>query len=315
MQDEERAAEILRDLLKDKLAVTKWKELLELAGRCYRYSAKNIVFLYNQKPDATLVADFQSWKKVNRYVKRGTHGIYIGVSDLTRNKYVFDISDTEGADINLTWDLSGKKAAYIAYLDQHGYVQDSGEPEDQLLSEFLQKKADEVMKHPEYMKMMERLSGCEEFVKSSITYLLESRCGIQTDSDLSGIHRVPGNALSAIFKCVVDVSRPILRAVNYNIERMEREGIDYGRISERIHRSENRDSLHIGRGRTVLSGHSRTVGTGDAEKFRMVSKFSERFQKVPNCTEKSQIVPKKFRKIINATKNSCVYVTDMVYYK
>ena len=38
MQDEERAAEILRDLLKDKLAVTKWKELLELAGRCYRYS-------------------------------------------------------------------------------------------------------------------------------------------------------------------------------------------------------------------------------------------------------------------------------------
>lgn len=80
MQDEERAAEILRDLLKDKLAATKWKELLELAGRCYRYSAKNIVFLYNQKPDATLVADFQSWKKVNRYVKRGTHGIYIGLS-------------------------------------------------------------------------------------------------------------------------------------------------------------------------------------------------------------------------------------------
>lgn len=270
MQDEERAAEILRDLLKDKLAATKWKELLELAGRCYRYSAKNIVFLYNQKPDATLVADFQSWKKVNRYVKRGTHGIYIGVSDLTRNKYVFDISDTEGADINLTWDLSGKKAAYIAYLDQHGYVQDSGEPEDQLLSEFLQKKADEVMKHPEYMKMMERLSGCEEFVKSSITYLLESRCGIQTDSDLSGIHRVPGNALSAIFKCVVDVSRPILRAVNYNIERMEREGIDYGRISERIHRSENRDSLHIGRGRTVLSGHSRTVGTGDVADVREI---------------------------------------------
>lgn len=267
MQEEERTTRILHDLISGDQSGRKWKAFLELAGRCYRYSADNIVLIYDQKPDATLLADFTTWKKVNRYVKRGQHGIYIGVSDLTRDKYVFDISDTEGADVELTWNLAEKKAAYIAYLDTHGYIQDSGQPEDQVLADFLRKKADEVIKHPEYSQRAEWLSDYSSLIKNSITYMLETRCGIHsqiTDHAFDEIVSVPEDLRSAVIKYICDVSRPILRAVSYNIEKMEREGIDYGRISERVHRSENRNSLHTGGARPVLSGYSRSNGAGDA---------------------------------------------------
>lgn len=42
-----------------------------------------------------------TWKKVNRYVKRGGKGTAI-------NPYVFDISDTDGKKRNLTWSLEVK---------------------------------------------------------------------------------------------------------------------------------------------------------------------------------------------------------------
>ena len=55
----------------------KWREILELTGRLYRYEFENVVLIHAQRPGATLVADFDTWKKVNRYVKRGSKGIAI----------------------------------------------------------------------------------------------------------------------------------------------------------------------------------------------------------------------------------------------
>ena len=52
-----------------------WKSVLRLAGQIYRYEFDNVLMVYAQKPHATLVADFATWKKVGRYVKRGSKGI------------------------------------------------------------------------------------------------------------------------------------------------------------------------------------------------------------------------------------------------
>lgn len=49
-----------------------WKSVLRLAGQIYRYEFDNVLMVYAQKPHATLVADFDTWKKVGRYVKRGS---------------------------------------------------------------------------------------------------------------------------------------------------------------------------------------------------------------------------------------------------
>ena len=64
--------------------------------------------MYVQRPNATLVGDYDSWKKVGRYVKRGSKGIAIFPSKVLKPhmRYVFDISDTAGRNVNLTWNLN-----------------------------------------------------------------------------------------------------------------------------------------------------------------------------------------------------------------
>lgn len=86
-----------------------WRDVLRLAGKIYKYEFDNVVMVYAQKPHASLVADYDSWKKVDRYVQRGAIGAAIFpsralVSD--RIRYVFDLRDTGGRDRKLTWELS-----------------------------------------------------------------------------------------------------------------------------------------------------------------------------------------------------------------
>ena len=54
-----------------------WKSICRLTGQLYRYEFDNILMVYMQRPGAKLVADFDTWKKVGRYVRRGSKGIAI----------------------------------------------------------------------------------------------------------------------------------------------------------------------------------------------------------------------------------------------
>lgn len=98
-----------------------WKSVCRLTGRLYRYEFDNILMIYMQRPNATLVADYDTWKdhRVGRYVKRGSKGIAIFPSRALKPymRYVFDISDTGGRDTHLIWELDEeKRQAYAAYL-------------------------------------------------------------------------------------------------------------------------------------------------------------------------------------------------------
>ena len=98
-------------------SATKWQDVLRLAGQLYRYEFDNIIMIYAQRPHSTLVADYDTWKKVERYVKRGSKGIAIFPSKALnpRMRYVFDIGDTGGRNAKLTWDLEGDRLQQ--YLD------------------------------------------------------------------------------------------------------------------------------------------------------------------------------------------------------
>ena len=57
------------------------------------------------------MADYDTWKKVGRYVKRGAKAALSSPSRATLNprmRYIFDISDTGGKNVKLTWDLEGE---------------------------------------------------------------------------------------------------------------------------------------------------------------------------------------------------------------
>ncbi len=109
---------------------------LNAMAQFHSYSFGNILQIARQKPDATRVAGIRAWNELGRYVKKGEKGIQIlaPMIGYRRKKdtaeqeseakpapmligfravYVFDISQTEGADLpELEHGISGEVGAY-----------------------------------------------------------------------------------------------------------------------------------------------------------------------------------------------------------
>jgi hypothetical protein len=62
-------------LLKD----DRWKEYLQFSMKFHQYSFFNMMLIMLQRPDATHVASFNTWKSMGRHVRKGEHGIDIFV--------------------------------------------------------------------------------------------------------------------------------------------------------------------------------------------------------------------------------------------
>src|SRR5258707_6113265 len=54
-----------------------YRAWLRTLSRFYSYSFNNWLLIYTQRPDATRVAGFQTWKSLGRFVKKGERGIRI----------------------------------------------------------------------------------------------------------------------------------------------------------------------------------------------------------------------------------------------
>ena len=64
--------------IKELFESEKYMRYLSVMSRFHRYSVNNIMLIYMQKPDATLVAGYNKWKdQFERHVKKGEHGITI----------------------------------------------------------------------------------------------------------------------------------------------------------------------------------------------------------------------------------------------
>jgi len=125
-----------------------WKAVCRMTGRLYRYEFDNILMVYMQRPNATLVADYDTWKdpRVGRYVKRGSKGIAIFPSRALKPymRYVFDISDTGGRNTRLTWELDEKnKEAYATYLGRKN--EDEKESAESFLKDFTENRIGVIM--------------------------------------------------------------------------------------------------------------------------------------------------------------------------
>lgn len=82
---------------------------LRMASTFHTYSANNVLLIWAQRPDATLVAGYQAWKAKGRQVRKGSKGIaiirpFVGPDQENPEKkvvrafgttHVFDITDTD----------------------------------------------------------------------------------------------------------------------------------------------------------------------------------------------------------------------------
>jgi N-terminal domain of anti-restriction factor ArdC len=121
---------------------------LDAMSRFHNYSFGNILEIARQKPTATRVAGMYAWNQLGRRIKKGEKGIrilapIIGVKrkseeeaekDITkqnqavlvgfRNAYVFDVSQTEGAELPAMREISGdvgeNRDRLLSFIEQQG---------------------------------------------------------------------------------------------------------------------------------------------------------------------------------------------------
>lgn len=108
---------------------------LAVLARFHRYSFGNVMLIVSQKPDATHVAGFNTWKQMGRFVKKGEKGIVIIAPMMIRKQkegpkpgdkpesilrfrgvYVFDVSQTDGEALPEPARISGDPGRHIARL-------------------------------------------------------------------------------------------------------------------------------------------------------------------------------------------------------
>ena len=113
------------------------RKYLAAMVRFRQYSWHNVAMIFSQRPDATRVAGFHTWKQLGRNVKKGAKGIMILAPILFRKSkeevaeeeqsrtalgfrvvYVFDQVDTEGEPLCELSTAQGDPSGYTEKLKQ-----------------------------------------------------------------------------------------------------------------------------------------------------------------------------------------------------
>jgi len=89
------------------------KKYLQIMSRFHQYSLRNVMLIALQKPSATHVAGFHSWKKLGRFVNKGENGIVI-IAPLVYKKETVENDDNSS---NVT-EINGFKAVYVFDISQ-----------------------------------------------------------------------------------------------------------------------------------------------------------------------------------------------------
>jgi len=113
------------------------RKYLAAMARFRQYTWHNVAMIFSQRPDATRVAGFHTWKQLGRTVKKGAKGIMILAPVLFRKSkeegvneeqsrttlgfravYVFDQADTEGEPFSELCSPQGDPSGYADKLKQ-----------------------------------------------------------------------------------------------------------------------------------------------------------------------------------------------------
>ncbi len=227
-----------------------WKDVCRLTGKIYRFEFDNILLVYAQRPDASMLADFDTWKRIGRYVRRGSRGIAVYPSRALNDnmRYVFDISDTGGGNGRLTWDFEGEHLdEYLAFLVKNGEMEEmpAGSRETKLFhfKAFTKVQMEAIIKKNFKQRMEDAVSllakdmetrnneapetVAAKLVKNSILYAAGTRCGFGLsgmEQDLSAVTGITAKeSIDILGSLVSDVSCTLLRGINRNIAKIAEE--------------------------------------------------------------------------------------------
>lgn len=77
-----------------------WTNFLKFSSNIHKHNFVTQALVYSQNKNATMLADYDTWKKFNRYVKRDERSITsFDISNKAQLQHLFDISQTSGSYI------------------------------------------------------------------------------------------------------------------------------------------------------------------------------------------------------------------------
>ena len=168
---------------------TAWCTFLKCAASNYKYSFRNQVMIYMQRPDAVACADFDTWnKRIHRYVRKGAKGIAVFNEIGNKVNYVFDVSDTKSLnDEPLTlWRVNDASNAFVLSAINTAHLYNCVFLQDAIVNrieEMVSAGADLYLSEGDMAESKAFVDAFYNCVKDSCCASVLHRCGFNEASD------------------------------------------------------------------------------------------------------------------------------------
>ena len=295
----ELAASTARDITS---SAGKYMAFLTTAANNFKYSFRDQLLIYAQKPDATACAEIDFWNKHGRYVNKGTRGIALLVDTTEKYKlrHVFDMSDTNSrAGLTVpVWSMQPQytEAVIDTLENSFGEIEDKSSLAAALMgaaslvvednftdyySDLLSVKSGSLLEELDELNTEVWLKNT---LKNSVAYMMLTRCGYRagdyfTAEDFARVYdfNTP-ETLSVLGAATSDIAEMALREIATTVLSLQKQeyrqnrtfaGDDRGQydIAERKNDERSTDhGSHIqNRGRLSAAQSDRTGGSDGRE--------------------------------------------------
>ena len=235
--------ELLSKTLKELSGRDRWIEYLKSAAHLYKYSFRDSILVFAQRPDATAVASFDLWNnKMHRYINRGSKGIALidRKSSSPQLHYVFDISDTNGAKMPHIWAYNDAYQDRISRELADSFdipPVDLGATIDAVIDSLIEDSMPELLAELRYAKEKSYMADLDDLnltvmlrdtLRESVLTTVRFRCHMETgknDTDQFS-HLYNFNTAAAMIllgSAVSDISETVLREIELSVKTIERE--------------------------------------------------------------------------------------------
>lgn len=231
---------------------SEWKKFLGFSGQLFKYGFYETVLIYNQRPDATIVADMDTWnKRVGRWINRGSRAIKVYDANSKGVRYLFDISDTHGNYTSRIKSYTIKTDAAQSFVMEYLGVEKERDFEgfvESLCTEFLDKH-----EYPgEYF---------DYFVQQSVVYSVFSRLKFDTEGKFHFediLKQIDIGQATEYASIICEISKQVLRLLEKPARIYENKEIN--RNESQIHRRNWIGGVSGDTGRNAGSYEQRSKG-------------------------------------------------------
>lgn len=227
-----------------------WKRFLRFSGQLFKYNFFDKVLIFNQRPDATIVADMDTWnKKVGRWVNRGSKAIKVMGDDDRSVRYLFDITDTHGEPSHRIKNYSIKSEPAQRFIMDY-YT--TGDARD--FNVFVEALCLELVK-----KYEPETEIIDDFIYESARYSIFSRLELEIEGEFdfeSVLNEINVNHITECAAVITGITEQVLRLIEKPARIYEQKERDI--YENRVHRR-NRLGTVSGNGEGIGSSKERRI--------------------------------------------------------